>query len=136
MNDDLTIKSWPMGATSPTTKWTVEGSIVGANIAPPKFIFTSQSSGPVMTIHPDGRITLGDDAKPTEAAVECVNAMASMIQNLIDNAAQTERARIIDMVKKRIATANDFIDACKDDEVALVFGGVMEMRSFLRELQQ
>ena len=95
MTDEPTMKSWPMSKTSPEMKLTVEGTFSAWDMGPPTIIFTSQSSGPVMTIHPDGRITLGDDAKPTEAAAECVNAMAPMIQNLIDNAAQTERDRVV-----------------------------------------
>lgn len=102
MTDELPMKSWPMGATSPTTKLPVEGSIVGANIEPPKIVFTSQSSGPVMTIHPDGRITLSDDAKPTMAAAECINAMSDMIQNLIDKAVQEERDRIVAWLRETI----------------------------------
>jgi hypothetical protein len=92
---ELPMKSWPMSKTSPEMKLTVEGTFSAWDMGPPTIIFTSQSSGPVMTIHPDGRITLGDDAKPTEAAAECVNAMSHMIQNLIDNAAQTERNRVV-----------------------------------------
>ena len=69
--------------------------VVGSNMGPPKIVFSSQSAGPVMTIHPDGRITLGDDAKPTEAAAECIKAMDSMIQNLIGNAVQAERNRVV-----------------------------------------
>jgi len=90
-----TMKSWPMSKTSPEMKLTVEGTFSAWDMGPPTIIFSSQSSGPVMTIHPDGRITLGDDAKPTEAAAECVNAMSHLIQNQIDNAAQTERDRVV-----------------------------------------
>ena len=101
--------------------------------------FTSQSSGPAMTIHPDGRITLGDDAKPTEAAAECVNAMSDMIRDMISNAVQAERDRVIGIIKGRIDIANGFINGCMDHEVqpaAGVLGGLVELRSLLRELQQ
>jgi hypothetical protein len=83
----------------------VDGTFSAWDMGPPKIIFTSQSSGPVMTIHPDGRITLGDDAKPTEAAAECVNAMSHMIQNLIDNAVQEERNRVVAWLRISVNSA-------------------------------
>jgi hypothetical protein len=74
----------------------MKGTFSAWDMGPPTIVFFSrQSVGPAMTIHPDGRITLGDDAKPTEAAAECVNAMSHMIQNLIDYAVQAERNRIV-----------------------------------------
>ena len=81
--------------TMKSTKLTDDGTISAWDMGPPTIIFTSLRNLPIMTIHPDGRITLGDDAKPTEAAAECVNAMSHMIQNLIDNAVQEERAKIV-----------------------------------------
>ena len=42
---------------------------------------------PIMTIHADGRITLREDAQPTEAAAACIEAMSDMIQDMIKNAA-------------------------------------------------
>jgi hypothetical protein len=46
---------------------------------------------PIMTIYADGRITLREDAQPTEAAAACIEAMSDMIQNLTSNAVQAER---------------------------------------------
>jgi hypothetical protein len=136
---ELTMKSWPMGATSPTTKLTVEGSIVGANIAPPKIVFTSQSGDPVMTIHPDGTITLGDDAKPTEAAVECINAMDHMIRDMIDNAVQVERNRIIGIIKGRIDIYDSLVNGCARNQITVpnaLFKSLGELRLLLREIEQ
>jgi hypothetical protein len=47
-----------------------------------------------MTIYADGRITLREDAQPTEAAAACIEAMSDMIQDMISNAVQAERAKI------------------------------------------
>jgi ArsR family metal-binding transcriptional regulator len=44
------------------------------------------SGEPIMTIHADGRITLREDAQPTEAAAACIRAMSDMIQDMIKNA--------------------------------------------------
>jgi ArsR family metal-binding transcriptional regulator len=47
---------------------------------------------PIMTIHADGRITLRDDAQPTEAAAACIEAMSDMIQDMIKNAVLQEQS--------------------------------------------
>jgi hypothetical protein len=107
---DLTMKSWTMSKASPETKLTVDGTFSAWDMGPPTIVFASQSGGPAMTIHPDGRITLGDDAKPTEAAAECVNAMSHMIQNLIDNAAQTERDRVVAWLRQEWNEDDDWGD--------------------------
>jgi hypothetical protein len=68
------------GSVSPDMKLTVTGSFN----PPPLIVFRPQASGePIMTIHPDGRITLGENAQPTEAAAACIEAMSSMIENMI-----------------------------------------------------
>ena len=68
---------------SPDMKLTV-GPVVPANIAAPLIVFRPQASGePIMTIHPDGKITLGENAQPTEAAAACIEAMSGMIKNMI-----------------------------------------------------
>ncbi len=92
MSDKLTLKQWPMSKTSPETKLTVEGSLIESD-GPPSIVFRS-SAAPVMTIHPDGKITLSDGADPTEAAAACVEGMSHMIQNQINKATQAERDRI------------------------------------------
>ena len=61
--------------------------------------FRKRDASAVMTIHPDGRITLGDDAKPTEAAATCIEAMGEMIETLIDTAVKAEIARITTWLK-------------------------------------
>ena len=48
-----------------------------------------------MTIHQDGRITLGENAQPTEAAAACIDAMSHIIQDMIRKAAADERAAIV-----------------------------------------
>ncbi len=94
--NELPITSWQRSNISPEMKLDVTGSIVGSNMLPPKIVFTwPQTKGPIMTINNDGKITLGEDADPTEAAAACIEAMDGMIQNLISNAAQKERAAIV-----------------------------------------
>ena len=107
---ELTFTSWQRSNVSPSTKLTVEGSIVGSNMGAPKIVFTSQTAAPVMTIHPDGKITLGDDAEPTEAAAACIEVMDGMIQNLIRNAVQKERNLIVSWCR------NVNIDWCRCDD--------------------
>ncbi len=98
--NELTITSWQRSNISPEMKLDVTGSIVGSNMLPPKIVFTwPQTKGPIMTINNDGKITLGEDADPTEAAAACIEAMDDMIQNLISNAAQKERAAIVAWLK-------------------------------------
>ena len=53
---------------------------------PPTKIVFNQNAQPIMTIHPDGRITLSENAQPTEAAAACIEAMGDMIQNMIRQA--------------------------------------------------
>lgn len=79
-----------VGSVSPEHKLTVTGSFVPT----PSIAFTQHDTS-VMTIHSDGRITLGDDAKPTEAAAACIEAMGAMIETLVDNAVKAERAAIV-----------------------------------------
>lgn len=50
-----------------------------------------------------------------------------------------ERDRIIDIINKRIDIAKGFINGCMEHEVqpaAGLFGGLTELRSLLRELNQ
>lgn len=75
-----------VGSVSPETKLTVTGSLM-----PPPLITFSQNHQPIMTIHPDGRITLGENAQPTEAAAACIEAMSHMIQNMIRLAVEADR---------------------------------------------
>ncbi len=106
---ELTFKSWHRSSISPEMKLDVS-RIGGSNMGPPKIVFTSQTVAPVMTIHPDGKITLGDGADPTEAAAACIEAMDGMIQNLIRNAVQKERNLIVAWCR------NVNIDWCRCDE--------------------
>ncbi len=55
----------------------------------------ASSYGAAMTIHQDGRITLGENAKPTEAAAACIDAMSHMIQDMIRNAVEAENERLL-----------------------------------------
>lgn len=68
-------------ALSPDMKLTATGSFYPQS----KIVFNS-GTRPTMTLHADGRITLSDDAQPTEAAAACIEAMSDMIQNMIKNA--------------------------------------------------
>lgn len=81
-------KTLRVGSVSPETKLTAE--TVGLSIPPQKIVF-NQNSQPIMTIHPDGRITLGENAQPTEAATACIEAMSHMIQNMIRLAVEADR---------------------------------------------
>lgn len=81
-----------MKLTLTASKWPVTPS---HNLLPPTKIMFNSGNGPAMTIHPDGKITLGENAQPTEAAAECINAMSHMIQSMIDRAAADERAAIV-----------------------------------------
>ena len=77
--------------------WSHAGSV---SPMPPKIMLGSGRE-PVMTIHPDGKITLGENAQPTEAAAECINAMSHMIQSMIDRAVAAERAAIVAWLRER-----------------------------------
>ena len=72
-------------ALSPDMKLTATGSFNSSS----KIVFNS-GTRPIMTIHADGRITLRDDAQPTEAAAACIEAMSDMIQDMIKNAADAK----------------------------------------------
>jgi hypothetical protein len=95
MTDKLTIQSWPMSTRTPETKLTVDGETmrIFSNPEPPSIVFRS-SAAPVMTIHPDGKITLAEDADPSEAAAACIEAMVATLTNMIDNAVKAEREAI------------------------------------------
>jgi hypothetical protein len=56
--------------------------------------------GAAMTIHQDGRITLGENAQPTEAAAQCIEAMSGMVQTMIDNAVDAREALIAEWLRK------------------------------------
>lgn len=63
------------------------------NMAPQAITFAS-NHGAAMTIHQDGRITLGENAQPTEAAAACIDAMSHMIQDMIRNAVEAEKKQL------------------------------------------
>lgn len=128
--DDKTLR---VGNVSPSTKLTVTGSF---NLAPLKIVLGSGKE-PAMTIHPDGKITLGENAEPTEAAAACIDAMSHMIQSMIRKAAADEHDRIIGIIKHRIDLHSEFVKGCMDHEVepaSSVLGAISELRSLLREL--
>lgn len=89
-------KTLRVGGISPDMKLTVAGAYTPTT----RIVFNSDN-GPAMTIHPDGRITLGENVQPTEAAAECINAMSHMIQSMIDRAAADERAAIVAWLRER-----------------------------------
>ena len=101
MTDKLTLDAWPMSTRTPETKLTVDGSFVGgiAKQQPPSITFFSNTR-PVLTIQPSGKIELGEDADPTEAAAQCIEAMGAMIQNMIDIAVKAEREAIMKWMRK------------------------------------
>jgi hypothetical protein len=84
-----------VGSVAPEHKLTVTGSFAPT----PSITFRKRDASVVMTIHPDGRITLGEDADPTEAAATCIEAMGAMIEKLIDTAVKAETARITKWLK-------------------------------------
>lgn len=43
----------------------------------------SQDAKELLTIHPDGRITVSEDAQPTETAKLVLEAMQSMVQGML-----------------------------------------------------
>ena len=71
-----------------------------SNMAPQAITFAS-NYGAAMTIHQDGRITLGENAQPTEAAAACIEAMSGMIQTMIENAVDAREALIVAWLRKR-----------------------------------
>lgn len=83
------------GNVSPDMKLTVTGSF-----NPPPLITFNQNHQPIMTIHPDGKITLGENAQPTEAAAACIEAMSHMLQSIIDRAVSEERAAIVAWMRR------------------------------------
>lgn len=90
-------KTLRVGDVSPDTKLTVTASklpMMGLFIPPTRIVFNSDN-GPAMTIHPDGRITLGENVEPTEAAAACIEVMGDMIQRIIDRAVSEERAATV-----------------------------------------
>lgn len=78
------------GNVSPDMKLTATGSFI-----PPTRIVFNSGTRPIMTIHADGRITLSDDAQPTEAAAACIEAMSHMIQDMIKNAVSRQPKALI-----------------------------------------
>lgn len=70
-----------------------------SNMAPQAITFAS-NYGAAMTIHQDGRITLGAGADPTEAAAQCIEAMSGMMQTMIENAVQAREVLIAEWLRK------------------------------------
>lgn len=81
-------KTLRVGSVSPSMKLTA--ATAGLSIPPQKIVF-NQNTQPIMTIHPDGSITLGENAQPAEAAAACIEAMGDMIQNMIRLAVEADR---------------------------------------------
>jgi hypothetical protein len=105
-------KTLRVGDISPDTKLTLTASkmtVTGSFIPPTKIVFNSDN-GPAMTIHPDGRITLGENAQPTEAAAECINAMSHMIQSMIDRAVAVENERLRGLLSRTIVMAETYAE--------------------------
>jgi hypothetical protein len=96
MTDKLTIQSWPMSTRTPETKLTVEGSPTTiANLEPHSITFHQNGAGPVMIIRLNGKIELVEDADPTKAAEQCIEAMSGMIQTMIESAVDAREALIV-----------------------------------------
>ena len=85
--------------------WSHAGSV---SPMPPKIMLGSGRE-PAMTIHPDGRITLGENVQPTEAAAACIEVMGDMIQSMIDRAAADELAELkaAKWKERHVDTMND-----------------------------
>lgn len=61
------------------------GTVSFAKPPAPKITFNANGdpSRPVMTIDADGKIILHDDADPTEAAKQCLDAMQHLLQGML-----------------------------------------------------
>jgi ArsR family metal-binding transcriptional regulator len=82
-----------------------------------EYIKFANHGEPIMTIHPDGKITLGEKADPTEAAAACVEAMSDMIQNLISNAVQADALELeIKRLREIVYNYVDPFDVTPEDE--------------------
>ena len=53
---------------------------------------TNDGNKRILTFQPDGKIILHDDADPTEAAKQCLDALSGMIQDMIRSAVENTRA--------------------------------------------
>ena len=85
-----------ISAVSPSIKLVVDGEYDPdrAGLSDPKFTSISSEmppplitfngvNRPILTIKPDGKIILHDDADPTEAAKQCLDAMHYMLQDML-----------------------------------------------------
>ncbi len=100
MTDKLTIDTWPMSTRTPETKLTVDGEFTRIGSLEPHSITFHSNARPVMTILPSGKIELGEDADPTEAASQCIEAMGATLTGMINNAVKAEREAIIKWLRK------------------------------------
>lgn len=85
-----------ISAVSPRTKLVVDGEFgpdraslselkftsISLEMPPPLITFNAVNR-PILTIKPDGKIILHDDADPTEAAKQCLDAMHYMLQDML-----------------------------------------------------
>jgi hypothetical protein len=102
-----------VGRVSPSMKLGV-GTVVPSNIAPPLIVFMNQQNNePVMTIHPDGKITLGEKADPTEAAAACIKAMDGMLRDMISNAVHAERFATVQWLREQVNEKHLWLDGPK-----------------------
>lgn len=98
-------KTLRVGSITPDMKLTVTGAYT-----PITKIMFSSGKEPAMTIHPDGRITLGENVEPTEAAAACINAMGDMIQRIIDRAVSEERDAILALARSKSGPVADWLE--------------------------
>jgi len=103
--------------------WSHNGSIKPMQLK----IALGSGKEPAMTIHPDGKITLGENAEPTEAAAECIDAMSHVIQSIIDRAVSEERAKP-DPLADVLKDFGGFMPDAEDFRAALKARG-LEIRS-------
>lgn len=111
------------GNVSPDMKLTATGSFNSLS----KIVFNSGAE-PIMTIHPDGRITLGENAQPTEAAAACIEAMSDMIQDMIKNAVSRQStqsdALVAALVEASEGLKQDLLNRAEwDDDAKVVCAG-------------
>lgn len=78
-----------------TDKLTVDGEFTRLGSLEPHSIAFHSNARPVLTIRPSGKIELGEDADPTEAAAQCIEAMGAGITGMISNAVNAEREAIV-----------------------------------------
>lgn len=97
-----------ISAVSPSTKLVVDGEFdpdraslselkftsISSEMPPPLITFNAVNR-PILTIKPDGKIILHDDADPTEAAKQCLDAMQHLLHGMLQKQEDETRAALV-----------------------------------------